>query len=389
MQTLIELFDNRPIENILASEVFKPEKVIFLVTEDNVKMEATKQKYTAYLRHKNVSTEIVYVKADLYDTYDILEKLERIINENPDCCLDITGGTDAALFAAGLLAYRSSVPVFTYSRRKNTFFNISGAEFADHYPNPLNYKIEDFLMIAGGMMYTGRVENDILENYMDIIDPFFEIFMDHRRSWVKIITYMQFVSQWDSKDTNIPLNISGPISIKKHGKSVHANEDALQRFEEIGMIQNLSMTDTNVSFQFRDHQCRKWLRDVGSVLELYVYKACLETRIFHDVRTSVIVNWEGTGDVSNEIDVMSSLGITPFFISCKTGDVRTEAVNELAVLRDRFGGEMARAAIVTASKTPAALRHRALEMDITVIDNDLLTNGNLKEILASLAGVSL
>ena len=62
----------------------------------------------------------------------------------------------------------------------------------------------------------------------------------------------------------------------------------------------------------------------------------------------------------------------PLFISCKTCDVKTEALNELAVLRDRFGGEMARAAIVTAERGNARMRNRAAELDIQVIElNDL------------------
>ena len=70
---------------------------------------------------------------------------------------------------------------------------------------------------------------------------------------------------------------------------------------------------------------------------------------------------------------MCTRGITPVFISCKTCDVKTEALNELAILRDRFGGKIARAAIVTAEKGGIAMRNRASELGITVIDlNDLL-----------------
>ena len=130
-----------------------------------------------------------------------------------------------------------------------------------------------------------------------------------------------------------------------------------------------------MEFYFRDPQIRSWLRDVGSVLELYVYKACLDSGLFQDVITSAIIDWEGdcTGNaVSNELDVMCTRGVTPVFISCKTCDVKTEALNELAVLRDRFGGEMARAAIVTAERGNARMRSRAAELNIRVIElNDL------------------
>ena len=115
-------------------------------------------------------------------------------------------------------------------------------------------------------------------------------------------------------------------------------------------------------------------------LELYVYKACLDSGLFDDVRTSAVVDWNGDekdSPVSNELDVMCTRGITPVFISCKTCMIRTEALNELAVLRDRFGGEIARAAIVTAEAAGAAARNRAAELNIRIIDLNDLKKGEI------------
>ena len=65
------------------------------------------------------------------------------------------------------------------------------------------------------------------------------------------------------------------------------------------------------------------------------------------------------------------------FISCKTGEIRTEALNELAVLRDRFGGTVARAIIVSAERARTVTRNRAQELDIEVIDLDDLDAARL------------
>lgn len=154
------------------------------------------------------------------------------------------------------------------------------------------------------------------------------------------------------------------------------------------MIQELSILQgESVSFRFRDRQIRAWLRDVGSVLELYVYKACLDTALFDDVHTSAVVDWESNGKaqpVSNELDVMATRGVTPVFISCKTCDVKTEALNELAVLRDRFGGKIAKAAIVTAERGGGPMRSRAGELQICVIDLNDLAAGRIHSRLRSL-----
>ena len=74
-------------------------------------------------------------------------------------------------------------------------------------------------------------------------------------------------------------------------------------------------------FRFRDEQIRYWLRDQGSVLEIYTWKACRDVGIFQDVCCSTVVEWERgkSGEkVTNEIDVMAVRDATPVFISCKT-----------------------------------------------------------------------
>ena len=93
-----------------------------------------------------------------------------------------------------------------------------------------------------------------------------------------------------------------------------------------------------------------------------------------------MVRWDDTlghGSVSNEIDVMAARGVIPLFISCKTSDVRTEALNELAILRDRFGGKGAKAAIVTTEPCNAAARHRAAQLGIAVIDLEELSDNQM------------
>ena len=81
---------------------------------------------------------------------------------------------------------------------------------------------------------------------------------------------------------------------------------------------------------------------------------------------------------------MCTRGVTPVFISCKTCDVRTEALNELAILCNRFGGVMARSAIVTAERGSSGMRNRAAELGIMVIDLDDLARGRIGKRLKSL-----
>ena len=106
----------------------------------------------------------------------------------------------------------------------------------------------------------------------------------------------------------------------------------------------------------------------------------MDSAIFHDVISSAVVRWDevlGHGSVSNEIDVMAARGVIPLFLSCKACDIKTEALNELAILRDRFGGKGAKAAIITTEVCNAAARHRAAQLGIAVIDLEELKTGQI------------
>lgn len=388
METLIELYDERPLENVLGVEMFPPDQVIYICPDDIASNQTIQKKLRAFFRHRGKKVELIFMRANIYDAEALLRLFRKILMQYPNVSMDITGGTDAVLFASGLLSSETEIPVFTYSRKKNRFYNIRNADFAAGVPCSIRYSVEDCFLMAGGSMRPGRVDNSILYYYLDDIEPFFALYMRHRRQWTKIVTYIQRISP-ATLEGEYSLTVNGKYTVKGERTAlINAPEAALMELEEIGFLEDLQIRENeSVSFRFRDSQIRTWLRDVGSVLELYIYKACRDTGLFQDVITSAVVDWEGAGGsnaVTNELDVMCTRGITPVFISCKTADVKTDALNELAILRDRFGGNIAKAAIVTAEKAGSAMRNRASELDIDVIDLDDLSRGRVDKRLREL-----
>lgn len=375
MKTLIELYDERAIENVLAPDMFRPEEIIYLCPEEVAADQPRQAKYAQFFRRRGWKPSLTFLPCSLYDAEAILAQLTGIDDTHADCALDVTGGTDAALFAGGMFAADRPVPVFTYSRRMNSFFNIRNAPFADQLPCRVKYRVEDFFLMAGGSMRAGRVDNRVLADYMPLFDGFYDLYCRHRRQWTDYVSYFQRVSP-DAEE----LSVQAPLTVRlDRGRSVSMPPSLLAELETLGMLAEVSVGE-EAAFRFTDAQMRTWLRDVGSVLELYVFKACIDAGIFEDVVSSAVVDWSddrGHANVSNEIDAVAARGVIPLFISCKTCAVKTEALNELAILRDRFGGKGAKAAIVTSEKCNAAARHRAAQLGIAVIDAEELAREKL------------
>ena len=129
MNTLIELYDERAIENVLAADMFRPQRIVYLCPTEVAQSRERQEQIADFFRHREWNPELIFVEASQYKVDRILRQLLAISKKYPDCALDVTGGSDAELFAAGLFAAQANISVFTYSRKKNRFYNISGAEF--------------------------------------------------------------------------------------------------------------------------------------------------------------------------------------------------------------------------------------------------------------------
>ena len=380
MKTLIELYDERPIENVLGTEMMHPEETILVCPPEMMRNRAWKNSLIEYFKARNCEVKLTFMEASLLDAQKVKKTLQQILSTHEECAFDISGGSDAALFAAGAVA--GEVPVFTYSWKKNAFFEIQNAPFARNLLCSVKLDARSCFLMAGGELLPGREDNERLKDRMEEIGSLFSVYSQFRTIWNRQITYIQRISQAEDRNCGA----YGPRRVKADNRYVTADEPFFHALEEKKLIQDLHISEKEVSFAFPDEVIRFWLRDVGSVLELQVYRACLSSKLFDDVVLSAVVAWdrqsEGRDNVTNEIDVMAVRGVEPIFISCKTSGIHTEALNELAILRDRFGGKSSRAMIVTAGnvgKTRRVMLRRAQELNIEVVEENELELDTLIE----------
>ena len=99
METLIELYDESPLENVLSTEVFKPRRTVFVCPPEVASNQQLQAKLREYFRHRGLKTECIFYGASLLDASAVERRLREITERYEDCALDIAGGTDAALFA--------------------------------------------------------------------------------------------------------------------------------------------------------------------------------------------------------------------------------------------------------------------------------------------------
>ena len=192
MKTLIELYDERPIDNVLATEMFRPEEMVILCPPEAVSDKALRESLTRYFEYRNCPVRLTVVPVSLLDAAKVQKQLQKTLETHEDCAIDISGGTDASLFAAG--AACGDTPVFTYSRKKNAFFEIQNAPFANSLPCSVVLDARSCFLMAGGTLLPGREDNEELKNRLPQIDELFAVFRQYRRIWRRQIGYIQAVS---------------------------------------------------------------------------------------------------------------------------------------------------------------------------------------------------
>ena len=167
MKTLIELYDERPIDNVLGTEMFRPQETVLLCPPEVESKRELKKSLEEYFRYRGCPVKLTIIPVSMLDTEKVGKRLREVLETREDCAIDISGGTDASLFAAGKVAGDADVAVYTYSCRRNAFFEIRNAPFARNLPCTVRLDARSCFLMAGGTLLPGREDNEKLKGKLD------------------------------------------------------------------------------------------------------------------------------------------------------------------------------------------------------------------------------
>lgn len=392
MKTLIELYDREPIYNYLAATVFRPQKVCFIGGKKALipEAKAAAEKF-ASLTGLDCSFEFVYANANDFGEMrrtlaEVIAKEEKSGNE---CTVDVTGGRDLALVAAGSLIHGGADIVY-YDRTVNSF-RFLGSDKMQRVD--IGLSAEAFITAAGGTVYSKPRNMDFSEDEWSVIRRVVRVYFENREVWNRFVKYLQQVSKKEGEKVSDNLYVDAPFSFGEGGRIFSCNETVMRELERTGAIRGFRIAADRISFNFMSGEMANLLVNEGVWLELAVYLAAKSSEEFYDVQTSVKFIWDipangkTLGSIiagstpRNEVDVVLTRGVMPVFISCKTRVPTNDDLNELYAIKQKFGGAIAAAALATTKYVgkdwPVA--ERAAEMGIAIIDERYFENGTVAQ----------
>jgi len=217
MKTIIEIYDDEPIYNVLAPTVMRPEQVVY-IGGNRITGKRIKNKIIRYFEERKLDTYAFFYPTNIYDCAKVTETLEMLIERFPDCAIDVTGGNSVLVFAIGMFCALHEVPAFAYNMKTNSFYNIYACDEIEELPSELSLKARECLAMAGAsLMRHGHVDGDKLtdEDLQDIAKVW-EIFRKNQNIWPRHTQYLQAVAGSPEPDDIPQLSIDTTI-VRKTG----------------------------------------------------------------------------------------------------------------------------------------------------------------------------
>ena len=143
--TLIEFFEKSVAEDICTSIAHAPDRVILIGHQKNLIQKHAIRYRSFFLKH-GFEIDFQCKTVDKNNVAAIVCVLEEIIEQYPDCIIDVTGGEDLYIFAAGIVCERhrnKKVQVHYIDIRSDVAYDchMDGEKIVEN--NPLRYRTKE------------------------------------------------------------------------------------------------------------------------------------------------------------------------------------------------------------------------------------------------------
>lgn len=383
MHTLVEIFSDKPIENVVSCLAMKPKKVIYIGFDMPMHQ---RNDIERFFKAHNLHPVVEYVTVNGADLENVICSINKIIDTNKDCAIELGGGNELISAAVGAVSVSKNVPVFRYNIADNSVIDIYRFN-TDTAVHDTDMNIDEFIQLYGGAVNDSKAfrQWNMDSEFEKDIMGLWRIYAKNCTLWNRQMTIIALLDELDS-DSRPDWVYVEQSRLKAHNRKAELDRRIMSQLCDSGYISGFIADKNKIMYRYKNPQIRAVLTKTGNLLELYTYIAVRNLEIsgkkfFNDAEIGLCLDWDGiihygaesVMDTVNEVDVVAMHANVPVFISCKSGEVKKEALYELHTIADKFGGSHARKILVTtdsrSSETKLYLKQRAADMGITIIEN--------------------
>lgn len=367
--TLIEIFDKTPVENIITTLAFKPDRVVF-VGSDQRKIYREIELYKTVLAGRGIKSEMSVRAVPKNNLDGIVRGLYDIVSDpDEDYVVDFSGGDESSLVAIGMILGDPKLKAKRIYAFRINAISRHGVLFEAVYGEDGERRIEretyDFssgtqvyltaeenITIHGGRVFGRGIRISRGDEVCRDIDVMWEMCRKNPVEWnAEINTFSAETASYSEGG----LYLIPRDSIGGGRDRVKSEIWETSVKEGLVIIDEEKSTTSAVVFKYKNKIVEECLSKSGSVLEYYTYKTALEAEkdgepLFDDAEIGIIIGWDNDpSGTRNEIDVMLMRGMLPVFISCKNGDIKSDELYKLETVAKQFGGDYSEKALVSSA----------------------------------------
>lgn len=376
-RTLVEFYDNEHLENVISLLCGDYTSVVYVYfARANEPAPGDRIALSEWTRKRfGFSPRFLEIPENCVEC--ALDSFRKLISGDGFYDFDVTGGSSIFIAATGVLLAESggrNMSIHEYNTATGACvfrYPEQGGGAGRAVPKPLT--VSELLALGGVSFLNGerprRYDLDATGLRREILRLWAAV-REELRAWNNFCTTA-------STYTYDPSYVLVEKQLSEQG--LRACDIILERLERAGILSQKRVRSTGsrfmVSYRLEIAPESLFLYEkAGNLLEMLTYLAVVDSGVFSDCCVGVRLDWDSRrqdpgSNPANEIDLILARGHIPCFVSCKNTTVTKEYLYEILTMTRHFGGSYAVPVLVSSMRVNHAVRVRAGEMGVVLLDN--------------------
>lgn len=339
MRHQIALVGGQLLPIYLGIKEFSPDKIHFIVSKESIESLTNLKPMISGISQNEY-------RCNAFDFYEIKTICERIIQKiDPEDTItfNLTGGTKIMVLACQAIIHEKSLDGF-YINQDDSFLVLPSYE-RKSISNEISVK--EFFDITGHSTYNYKTIKDFTEEDIKTADKI-KNFANNDSRYKLIIG--AFRKKYFNKNDSLPLK--GSESINNDIKVIWDQTSLNIEFKNKNILKLNSKRVYNLFFE------AVWW-------ELTVAKEIISLKNYKELLLGFELNFKSDKLMTkNEIDILINTGKKLIFIECKSGLVKQEDINKMKIVKQTYGGIIAKSILVCREMPNLSIIEKCKELDI-------------------------
>jgi len=393
--TFVEFFDSDPIRNVSSALLYTPERVLLVGKYKNI-LERVVGRYQRVFDERGQQVIFEVKATDKHTVQGFVDLMTEIVETYDDLVFDVDGGDQLMMVAFGIVyeRYRDKhirLHQLNPQLLRERDCDEDGEQFQATSPK---LSVEDVIRLHGGDIVYSDVHGedtyvwDMTPDFCNDIDMMWSRCSCDTKRWniqIGVFEAAKEIGHTSEDGLTVSASLmSVELWIDQKGWKFIIDSELIRYLEQHELITDFKMDAYTMTITFKDLQVKRCLTKSGLIFELRVFSFVRSLKeadghaMYDDAVNGVVIDWDGVFhdeqtehifDTENEIDIVLTRGITPIFISCKSGRVEVDELYKLHTVARRFGGSGVKMVLAAATVENDYLRQRMRDMGIYLIED--------------------